>query len=136
MTGIQYCFVPKADTAECHMPLATTLLVHHVVTAQRQGKLSHASKGLSKQQTHRALQDTSQTSQWHVPANTIIQVGRLLKPGEDEIAQVIQQIVSAHNTNDATTTSAAICLFLSTMRYNSQRTVPSVSKCSDFCCSH
>ena len=35
-----------------------------------------------------ALQDTSQTSHWHVPANTIIQVGRLLKPREDEIAQV------------------------------------------------
>lgn len=39
-----------------------------------------------------ALQDTSQTSQWHVPANTIIQVGRLLKPGEDEIAQVVTSL--------------------------------------------
>ncbi|KAL3147840.1 hypothetical protein ABBQ32_002563 [Trebouxia sp. C0010 RCD-2024] len=32
-------------------------------------------------------QDASQTSQWQVPANTIVQVGRLLKPGEDETAQ-------------------------------------------------
>lgn len=32
-------------------------------------------------------QDTSQTSQWHVSATTITQVGRLLKPGEDEVAQ-------------------------------------------------
>ena len=34
------------------------------------------------------MQDASQTSQWQVPANTITLVGRMLKPGEDEIAQV------------------------------------------------
>lgn len=34
------------------------------------------------------LQDSSQTSQWHVPATTVTLVGRMLKPGEDEVAQV------------------------------------------------
>ncbi|KAL0019961.1 hypothetical protein WJX79_009290 [Trebouxia sp. C0005] len=32
-------------------------------------------------------QDASQMSQWQVPTNTITLVGRMLKPGEDEIAQ-------------------------------------------------
>ena len=45
------------------------------------------------------LQDASQISQWQVPTNTIVQVGRLLKPGEDEIAQVGPQPVSLNNVN-------------------------------------
>ena len=62
---------------------------HCMCACMRQ--IRHASEVLMESTDH-LLQDTSQTSQWHVPANTIVQVGRLLKPGEDEIAQVSQEI--------------------------------------------
>lgn len=39
------------------------------------------------------MQDASQMSQWQVPTNTITLVGRMLKPGEDEIAQVVNSLV-------------------------------------------
>ena len=36
------------------------------------------------------LQDPNVSSAWHVPSAILAQVQRLLKPGEDEIAQVSQ----------------------------------------------